>query len=222
VQSARVSGRTSLMVSSRTTRCVVHVGGSGYYGANLRDTCKVCQGLGILQRTKANIGTPVASGVGPTPRTASITNSSPEKVFIVHGRNHLVRDAIDLYLTKELRLETIVMEAGPHEGRALPEKFEEMAAQCEFAIFILTADDQLIESPSNKRLKRTRQNAVLEIGYFWGAFGRRRRVAFLVDSDPEMDLPSDIQGLGWIAITPDLADTKLRLRRELVAAGVIK
>jgi hypothetical protein len=36
-----------------------------------------------------------------------------------------------------------------------------------------------------------------------------------------MELPSDIQGIGWIPITPDLAETKLLLRRELVASGLI-
>jgi predicted nucleotide-binding protein len=35
-----------------------------------------------------------------------------------------------------------------------------------------------------------------------------------------MELPSDIQGLGWIPITPDLAETKLALHKELTLAKV--
>lgn len=143
-------------------------------------------------------------------------------VFIVHGRNHTVRDKIDLYLTKDLRLHTQVMQAGPHLGRTLPEKFEEMANICQFAVFILTADDALIEESSGRRIKRARQNVILEIGYFWGALGRRGKIAFLVESDPEMELPSDIQGIGWIPITQDLAETKMQLHRELKVAGLVR
>jgi predicted nucleotide-binding protein len=72
-----------------------------------------------------------------------------------------------------------------------------------------------------KKIKRARQNVVLEIGYFWGSIGRRESVAFLVEDDPIMELPNDIQGLGWIPITNDLGETKLKLRHELEHAGVI-
>ena len=51
--------------------------------------------------------------------------------------------------------------------------------------------------------------------------GRRGKVAFLVENDDLMELPSDIQGLGWIALTNDLAETKLRLQKELNDANII-
>jgi hypothetical protein len=41
------------------------------------------------------------------------------RVFIVHGHNHSVRDAIDLYLTKDLGMRTLVMQAGASGGRHL-------------------------------------------------------------------------------------------------------
>jgi predicted nucleotide-binding protein len=141
-------------------------------------------------------------------------------VFLVHGKNHHVRDQIDLYLTKELGLHTCVMEAGAYSGRTLPEKLEEMASDCTFAVFILTGDD-VLKDAKNASLKRARQNVILEVGYFWGALGRRDRVAFLVEDDPAMDLPSDIHGIGWIPITSDLGDTKLKLHSELRAAGLL-
>lgn len=141
-----------------------------------------------------------------------------KKVFIVHGRNHQVRDQIDLFL-RDLGLATVVMAAGAYGGRSLPEKFEEMA-KCDFAVFLLTADDQLHDVTANKSIKRARQNVILEIGFFWGKIGRRGSVAFLVEDDPEMELPSDIQGIGWIPITKDLGETKNRLRAELSHAGI--
>jgi predicted nucleotide-binding protein len=142
-------------------------------------------------------------------------------VFLVHGTNHQIRDKIDLYLTKDLGLDTIVMEAGPNRGRTLPEKFEEIAAKASFAIFIMTADDRLQDRNTGQPEDRPRQNVILEAGYFWGALGRRGHIAFLVESTPSLKLPSDIQGLGWIPITEDLAEAKLQLRKELEAAEII-
>ena len=114
------------------------------------------------------------------------------------------------------------MQAGAHLGRSLPEKFEEIARECSFAVFIMTADDVLRINKSGKLIKRARQNVILEVGYFWGLLGRHGNVAFLVENDPDMELPSDIQGLGWIPITPDLGETKLQLHSEFRSAGLIK
>ena len=147
--------------------------------------------------------------------------SKPPCVFIVHGRNHAIRDQIDLFLSKDLGLKTAVMQAGAHGGRTLPEKFEEIASTCDFAVFLLTADDHLEDLARKAPVKRARQNVILEVGYFWGALGRRQRVAFLVEADSLMELPSDIQGIGWIPITADLGETKLRLQAELRAAALI-
>jgi predicted nucleotide-binding protein len=141
------------------------------------------------------------------------------KIFVVHGHNHVVRDKIDIFL-RDLGLDTVVMAAGAHAGRSLPEKFEEMA-KCDFVVFLLTADDDLEYVKTKKKIKRARQNVVLEIGYFWGSMGRRGNVAFLVESDPVMELPSDIQGLGRIPITEDLGETKIMLRKEFEHAGII-
>lgn len=143
------------------------------------------------------------------------------KIFIVHGRNHNIRDKIDLFLRRDLNLKTIVMEAGPFSGRTLSEKFEEMAEESNIALFIYTADDNLIDKESNKEIKRARQNVVLETGYFWGALGRRGKVIFLVEDVSNLDLPSDILGIGWIKITDDLGETKLRLQKELRAIGIL-
>lgn len=187
--------------------------------------CTRCAGVGV----QALLGT--FSVIEPSPdiffhQPANPSRSRPDMkttpcVFIVHGRNHSIRDQVDLFLSKDLGLKTAVMQAGAHGGRTLSEKFEEIAATCDFAVFILTADDHLTDLATNSMVKRARQNVVLEVGYFWGALGRRQRVAFLVEADKLMELPSDIQGIGWIPITADLGETKLRLQAELRAAGLI-
>ncbi len=144
-----------------------------------------------------------------------------KKVFIVHGRNHVVRDSIALFLTNDLDLDISIMEAGVHGGRTLPEKFEDIASECGFAVFLLTADDDLIYAAQNRPARRARQNVILEIGFFWGALGRHGRLVFLVENHPDMELPSDIQGIGFIPITTDLFETKVKLQKELKAAGLL-
>ena len=187
--------------------------GQGYYGFGRKDTCKVCGGLGVIVR--AHSAELVQPGLEGTATPTAVNGT----VFLVHGHNTRVRDKIDLYLTRELGLQVRVMAAEAYDGRTLPEKFEEIASQCTFAVFLMTADDHL-KTLDGREVFRARQNVILEIGYFWGALGRRRRIAFLVDET--LELPSDIQGVGWIRITPDLAATFLELRKELESAGLVQ
>ena len=175
------------------------------------------------------------------PQPAKVPASSQStgvKVLIVHGRDHATRDAIELYV-RDLGLQTRRMDAEAHEGRSLPEKWEEVASDIGYAVFIVTADDELkipkmdgeagaaIRDEETgetiwKDIRRPRQNVILEMGYVWGAIGRRKKTAFLVDRRVSgLELPNDIQGIGLIPITNDLAETKLQLRRELAAAGFL-
>ncbi len=139
-------------------------------------------------------------------------------VFLVHGHDSEVRDSLNHFLSEDLGLKTVVMEVETIRGRALVEKFEDLAWQCDFAIVIMTADDAVVTQGEFTPAWRVRQNVLLEAGFFWGRLGRER-LAFLVDRDPQPELPSDIGGLGWIPITKDLTETKAKLRKELRAAG---
>ena len=149
------------------------------------------------------------------------------KVFIVHGRNHAVRNSIRLFIQDEMKLETVVMEAGAHKGRTLAEKLEEMAEGCGFAVIIASLDDYLfvvdklswdsVKLPeSSRRVRRVRQNVLIEIGFFWARLGRNR-TAILAEEGIEGEEASDIKGIGYIPITEDLARTKLEVRKELDA-----
>jgi hypothetical protein len=142
------------------------------------------------------------------------------KVFVVHGRDHGVRDKIVLFL-HEKGLHPVVMDRATMSGLSLLEKFEELAQQCAYSIVIATPDDHLTDRNTGKALKRLRQNVVPEIGYFWGRNGRRDKFSILLKPDPELDLPTDIQGLGYITITDDLGETQLKLQEELRHAGIL-
>lgn len=163
---------------------------------------------------------------GATYADNAAVHAPAKKIFIVHGHNQAVRDKVNLYL-KSLGLETEVMSDSAEGGRTLTEKFEEIASQCAFAVFILTADDRFTpvsvatSDPAETNpptVSRPRQNVLLELGYFWGKLGRRGRLAVLVEDG--LDLPSDIKGLSTIELT-DLENAKLRLRKELENAQLV-
>lgn len=193
--------------------------GKGAHPNRFGEACPTCRGKGVISVALLDSAKTKSKVHEPSMSKAAI-RVTPNRVFIVHGRDHVIRDKIDLFLTKDCGLETVVMEAGAHTGRTLPEKFEEMASSCSFAVFVLSADDDLLERGTGAPRRRARQNVILEVGFFWGLLGRKGNCAFLVENHPEMELPSDIQGIGWIPITTDLAETKSRLAKELQAAGI--
>lgn len=152
--------------------------------------------------------------------TSEVASMKKKSVFIVHGWNTNVRYEIERYL-RELRLDFRVMQDEAHGGRSLAEKFEDIANDCDFAICLLTADKTVwLDREGKESAVLARPNVILEAGFFWGRIGRNR-VAFLVEDDGNMELPSDIKGLGFIPIKGDLGETKLRLRKELENAGLI-
>jgi predicted nucleotide-binding protein len=135
-------------------------------------------------------------------------------VFVVHGRDAALREST-CRLIERLGLKAVVLAEQANQGRTIIEKFE-AHAQVGYAIVLFTADDEgrLVSADSTLK-RRARQNVILEMGYFLGQLGRNR-VACVVDHG--IEIPSDLQGIGYIEADP--ADAwKLQLARELKAAG---
>lgn len=158
-------GVGQISVPDKSVSCAF-CSGRGAHPTRYGEVCPTCKGRGLVALEQAEPTRVSASE--PAARLTATHAAAPEHgaVFIVHGRNHAVRDKIDLFLTKDLGLKTVVMEAGPFAGRTLPEKFEELARSCSFAIFILSADDSLIDKATGTEIRRARQNVILEIGFF--------------------------------------------------------
>ncbi len=111
--------------------------------------------------------------------------------------------------------EVIVLHEQPNQERTILEKFEHHAVDAAYAVVLLTGDDQGGLSADSPR-PRGRQNVVFELGFFFGKLGRRR-VAVLVE--PDVERPSDIDGLVYIPL--DTAGTwKYALVRELMSSGI--
>lgn len=79
-----------------------------------------------------------------------------KRVFIVHGHDHTVRDAVQEFV-KSCRLEPIVLTDQPNQGGTVIEKFERQAGTSDYAIVLLTADD--LGAPTNEvRAERNKQH----------------------------------------------------------------
>ena len=134
------------------------------------------------------------------------------KVFLIHGRNHGVKNTVARFLER-LQLEPVIMMEQPNQGRTVIEKLED-TADTDFAVALLTPDDEggLI---GGVQQARSRQNVILELGYSIGRLGRNR-VCALVQGDVE--IPSDYYGVLYIPFDESGA-WQQRLIGELKAAG---
>lgn len=89
-------------------------------------------------------------------------------IFISHGGSHLYKD-VDKYIYKNLGIETVILHERPNKGRTVIEKLEDEIENCDFAIIVLTAEDEQADGSI-----RGRQNVIHEIGFCQGYLGRDR------------------------------------------------
>lgn len=145
----------------------------------------------------------------PVRRESRQTN----KIFLVHGRDERMRDAVARFLHAQ-SLSPVILSEKPNEGRTIIEKFEQ-EADVGFAVVCLSGDDLGKLSTESDWKPRARQNVILELGYFVGRL-ERRRVCALLKGD--LELPSDVVGVGFVQFDEN-EGWKLKLGRELKAAG---
>jgi predicted nucleotide-binding protein len=147
-------------------------------------------------------------------RDIEVLKESTNKIFIVHGHNNEIKQIVARTVST-LKLEPIILHEQIDQGKTIIEKFERNGAEVNFAIILLTADDEG-KSKIEKDFKvRARQNVVFEMGYFIGKLGRER-VFLLLENG--VDKPGDLDGIVYTSL--DHAEGwKLKLVKELKAAG---
>jgi predicted nucleotide-binding protein len=134
------------------------------------------------------------------------------KVFIVHGHDEGARESVARFL-EQLKFDPIILHEQANQGRTIIEKIE-AHGDVGFAIILLTPDD--VGSVKGGDLQpRTRQNVLLELGYFVGRLGRSRICAL---KRGDMEVPSDFGGVVYEPFDAGGA-WKQALSRELQAAG---
>lgn len=140
-----------------------------------------------------------------------------DKVFIIHGHDEAKWRELRDVLEDKLKLKTVVLKDEPGAGKTLIRKFEESAHDCSYAFALLTPDD-FVEK-NGKSYFQARPNVLLELGWFYGHFGRDR-VCIVKKANTEM--PSDLAGILSIDFHDKVSEGFVEIQEELKRVGVIK
>ena len=138
------------------------------------------------------------------------------RVFVVYGHDIDAREELELIL-RRVKANPIILQNIPGKGDTLIEKLESLT-DVDFACVLLTPDDIGADKDTPCDLRpRARQNVVLELGMVLSRLGRHR-VAILVKGK-EIEKPSDIDGLIYIAFGEKVSEASTELGATLQEAG---
>ncbi|MFE4227956.1 TIR domain-containing protein [Arthrobacter sp. NPDC056886] len=152
----------------------------------------------------------------PIGENITVPNStSPKTIFIVHGHDTSTVNDVRIEVNDLTGIMPEILADSAGRGDTIIEKFERRAAESDYAIVVLTPDDEgRAKCNGSAELQaRARQNVILELGYFYARLGRTK-VAVIHHG---VELPSDINGVNYI--TYDTTTWRKELRGELNAAG---
>jgi predicted nucleotide-binding protein len=137
--------------------------------------------------------------------------------LIVHGHDEIALLQLKNYIQNTLKWsEPVVLRERTNGGRTVIEKFEDLGSDVDCVFVLLTPDDAQLRVDTDDQRRRSRQNVIFELGFFYGAFGRTSGRIFLLHRGP-VELPSDIAGVVWIDISGGIASAGEEIRREVEA-----
>jgi predicted nucleotide-binding protein len=178
------------------------------------------QGRGNVEEVRALFPQSPLRRPRPSPRAVPAPAAGPKnQVFVVYGHDDAAKQSLETML-RRWGLEPLILDQLPSEGQTIIEKLEKYTGEVGFAVVLATPDDEgyRIGRPDEKKT-RARQNVVLELGMLLAKLGRKR-VAVILKNQKEMERPSDIHGLIYIAYKDDLIkEGGVLLAKELAAAG---
>jgi predicted nucleotide-binding protein len=160
-----------------------------------------------------------------SPAAASTPATAPaaSKVFIVHGHDSVAREQLELVVHK-LGLDPYVLQNTGGGGLTIIEALESeigtRAGAAKFGIVLLTPDDVGYAKAAGEKeaQPRARQNVVLEMGMLVSALGRKN-VAIL--KKQHLEIPSDAQGILYIAFNDHVKEAVPKLVDRLRASGFV-
>jgi len=150
-------------------------------------------------------------------RLGVISGGRTPLAFIVHGHDSQAVLELKDYIQNTLHWqEPIVLREQINSGKTLIEKFEEFARNVDCVFVLLTPDDRTVSKGTNATKRRSRQNVIFELGFFYAALERKKgRVVLLYKG--KVEIPSDISGIVWIDISKGIASAGEAIRKEVVS-----
>ncbi|WP_375660657.1 TIR domain-containing protein [Bartonella sp. CL71SXKL] len=160
------------------------------------------------------------TSTNPSPKTASNTlESSPKKIFIVHGHDRTALKQLTSILN-DFNLEPYILQNTGGNGLTIIEALEKGICSdfIKFGIVLLTPDDIGYAKSAGKKAAqpRARQNVIFEMGMLMSALSRKN-VAILKKQD--LELPSDINGIIYLPFKEHVKETLKDLSHRLCEAG---
>ena len=137
-----------------------------------------------------------------------------KKIFIVHGRNDVMKLEIQRFIEQVTGQETIVLANRPSGGRNLLDKLTEEIERSNFVIVIMTGDDKGRLASDEEESSRARQNVIFELGFCIAKLGKERVVIL---REKGVEIPSDCAGVVYISLQ---SDWKIGLVKELKEANI--
>lgn len=189
------------------------------WGRTLKGKVKLCHDdinarVNVLRSITERLEIMGAQTSSPPSMSLNRDTLTSRRIFIVHGRNVAFTQETARFLER-LDLEPIILAEQASAGQTIIEKIE-AHADVSFAIVLLTGDDKGALKEARQLKPRARQNVILELGYFMAKLGRRRVCPLY---EPEVEIPSDYYGIGYIELDASGA-WKTKLVRELQEAGL--
>lgn len=137
-------------------------------------------------------------------------------VFVVHGHDTILRDAVELFLLR-MGYNPIILCQEPSRGNTIIEKIEEYTKNICYAIVLYTPCD-LGKGKDEEDLKqRARQNVVFEHGYLQAKYGRDHVCALMREG---VELPGDFSGVIYVNYDDKNQPWKNRIAKEMEAVGL--
>ena len=160
------------------------------------------------------------------PAEAALRNA----VFLVHGHDSTSLSEIENFL-QQLGIEPVVLARMGGPAQSLLQKFLQFSADIRFAVVLLGADDYgasrvqfEAEGVGERALQfRTRQNVILELGFFYGYLGWENVFVLFKKADkifPNFERPSDLEGVVFDQLDAEKKWQETLIKR-LTNAGLV-
>lgn len=137
-------------------------------------------------------------------------------IFIVHGRDEKPALELARIIENEFFLKAILLKEEPHAGNTIIEKLEEIPNIG--YVFVLFTPDDIGGLKGENLNERVRQNVILEWGHFAAKLGRKKTCVLLKG---QIEIPSDIRGIGYHRFHKSVEELFLKIKRELKRAEII-
>jgi predicted nucleotide-binding protein len=138
------------------------------------------------------------------------------KVFVSHGRDDNARMAVAKFLEKR-GLQAVMLKDQPIIGQAILDAFER-CTNVQFAIILMTPDDEGRLKGDGALQPRARQNVIFELGFLLAKLGRNNVVALCSQGIP-LDWPSNYKGVLYQELDP-FGEWQDKICSTMRAAGV--